>query len=556
MTLPFTATLSSQPGQTDDAPAWSAGLAELLASLHQRDGGDPAQAGRIRDWVRKLAAGLAQGHVCLVDEHAPWRNLSSPVLVDAARAADTVAPLVAEDERLYLYRHWQAETQLAQALSALDEAVGDAAPVAAHHLDGLNERQRQAVAMATQRRFSLITGGPGTGKTYTLVRILLALLEQNPTLHVALAAPTGKAAARMYEALSAALAKATGVTDAMRAALPTSASTLHRLLGIQYDRPAQYHAANPLPFDLVIVDEASMIDLRLASQLLAAIDPRRTRLILLGDANQLAAVEAGAVLEEMGRAPRLQAARVALNESQRFGADSGIGRLAAAICAGDSAAVLGFRRQGLDKVRFEDLPGAEALAEALFRGYAPYVDALRGGADTEAVLAAFGRFRVLCALREGTTGVAGLNERLTARLRAALGQEAGAALWFHGRPVMVMQNDYALNVFNGDIGVALRSAAGLEVFFPGRERGISVARLAHVETAFAMTVHKSQGSEFEEVAVVLPGADSQVVSRELLYTGVTRARVRVQVWAGERGLSVAVGRRTERRSGLGGKVIM
>jgi len=155
---------------------------------------------------------------------------------------------------------------------------------------------------------------------------------------------------------------------------------------------------------------------------------------------------------------------VALNESQRFGADSGIGRLAAAICAGDAAGVLAMRRQGLDKVRFDDLPGAEALAEALFKGYAPFVAALKDGADTGAVLAAFARFRVLCALREGTTGVAGLNERLTARLRSALGQEAGPGVWFHGRPVMVMQNDYALNVFNGDIGVALRAAGGWRCF--------------------------------------------------------------------------------------------
>ena len=211
----------------------------------------------------------------------------------------------------------------------------------------------------------------------------------------------------------------------------------------------------------------------------------------------------------MGRAPRLQAGRVALSESQRFGADSGIGQLAAAICAGDVRGVAALGQAGLKDVRFEHLPGADALAAALFRGYGEYVAALRAGAAPEAVLRAFDRFRVLCALREGTTGVAGLNQRLSVLLRQALGQEAGAAVWFHGRPVMVMQNDYALNVFNGDIGVVLRDGAGLSVFFPDRERGvkvIAVARLAHVETALAMTVHKSQGSEFGEVAVVLPGA--------------------------------------------------
>lgn len=558
MTLPFIPALSSRPDDDTPGPAWSAGLAALLCALHRQQGGDAADAAQIETWVRQLAEGLDQGHVCLHETGEPrWRTLNSPVLVASEKAADTVAPLVAEPNRLYLYRHWQAETQLAQALCALDAPVEQPVPVPPERLAGLNALQQEAVLRATQRRFSLITGGPGTGKTFTLVRILLALLEQNPGLHVALAAPTGKAAARMSEALRGALEKASDVSPAMREALPQSASTLHRLLGIQYDRPAQYHARNPLPFDLVIVDEASMIDLRLASQLLAAIDPRKTRLILLGDANQLAAVEAGAVLEEMGRAPRLQAGRVALSESQRFGADSGIGQLAAAICAGDVRGVTALGQAELKDVRFEPLPGPDVLAAALFRGYGEYVAALQAGAAPEAVLRAFDRFRVLCALREGTTGVAGLNQRLSGLLRRALGQEAAAAVWFHGRPVMVMQNDYALNVFNGDIGVVLRDGAGLSVFFPDRERGvkvIAVARLAHVETALAMTVHKSQGSEFGEVAVVLPGHEVAVVTRELLYTGVTRARERVGVWASPEVLGLAVLRRTERRSGLGEKV--
>ncbi len=571
MTLPFLPALSSQPDSAHPGPAWAAGLAALLAAVHRRDGGAEADVPLLESWVRQLAEALAEGHVCLQqDRGVPrWRTLTSPVIVPSEDAERTVAPLVAEPTRLYLYRHWQAEMQLAKALRALDAPVEHAAPVPPERLAGLNALQQQAVRMATQRRFALITGGPGTGKTFTLVRILLALLEQQPGLQVAMAAPTGKAAARMSEALRGALERlqqpepgAAAVSAAMLAAVPDNAVTLHRLLGIQYDRPAQYDAGNPLSYDLMIVDEASMIDLRLASQLLAAIDPRKTRLILLGDANQLAAVEAGAVLEEIGRAERLQGCRVALSESQRFGADSGIGRLAAAICAGDAAAVRALAAQGRADVGFAALPAPEVLAGRLFAGYADFVASLSAvNPEPKAVLAALDRFRVLCAVREGAFGVSGLNARLSVLLRRALGQEVVPAMWFHGRPVMVMRNDYALGVFNGDVGVVLERGERLEAFFPDREaadgvRGIAVARLASVETALAMTVHKSQGSEFGEVAVVLPAGDSPVVTRELLYTGVTRARERVRVWAGEEGLSVAVGRRTERRGGLGEKVAL
>lgn len=538
---------------------WADSLASLLVRLHEQLGGQSQHSVRIASLTRDLCSALDSGHSCL--DNARLEKVAfyqSPVIVQAPYALERVAPLVLEHSRLYFYRYWWDEYQLAQAIRRLNRQL----PVTLSEQQlqelctGTHSAQAQAIRCALACGFSTITGGPGTGKTFTLVRILLALLQQNPQLKVALAAPTGKAAARMQEALRNSLAQTPLAADVL-AVLPSTAFTLHRLLGMGHGTKPKFDVHNPLPYDLIIVDEASMIDLRMATQLLAAIAPD-ARLILLGDANQLAAVEAGAVLAEISKAESLKPSSVQLTESQRFGEHSGIGKLAAAVCAGDTSRTRAVLKAGLTDVLHSPLEQPDALAAKLFQGYAGLVAALAQYKPVAEVLKAFDDYRVLCAVREGAYGVFAVNQRLSLLLQRALQQpEDPLALWFHGRPVMVTQNDYALGVFNGDIGITFEEDDGFYVYFPARDgepMRVAAARLAHSETALALTIHKSQGSEFKTVAVVLPKDDTPILSRELLYTGITRAKSVVQVWSLESLIDKAVERKTQRASGLQVKI--
>jgi exodeoxyribonuclease V alpha subunit len=317
-----------------------------------------------------------------------------------------------------------------------------------------------------------------------------------------------------------------------------------------------------------------MVDLALMAKLVEALPPR-ARLILLGDKDQLAAVEAGAVFAELcegrgfdaraaadlerltGQAVPIQAPRsrlgdavVLLTHSHRFAGDSGIGELARRINAGDAPGTLALLREGAAELLWNAEPSAAALVERLEHGYAAYLQAARQG-DPAAAFAAFNGFRALTAQREGAFGVAGLNEALEARFKRRLGV-ASRERWYPGRAIMVRQNDYALGLFNGDIGLCLQSGDGLRVFFEGEQgfRGFAPARLPSHDSAFAMTVHKSQGSEFSEVLLALPEQPSPLLTRALLYTGITRARQRVELWALPARLAEAVNARAERASGL------
>lgn len=542
---------------------------------------------------------LAGGDVCLplrrLAGRRPWPeiDLVLPAL-EAWRAQleasplvggpGAYAPLILDGERLYLARYQAYEQQLAERLLArasdapeVDEAclVESLARLFAFNRQ-TPDWQRLAAAQAVRRRLAVISGGPGTGKTTTVVRLLAALLEQpgGANLAIGLAAPTGKAAARMAEAIRNAKAQLP-VAEAIRAALPDEARTLHRLLGSRGDSPRVRHdATNPLPLDVLVVDEASMVDLALMAKLVEALPPR-ARLILLGDKDQLAAVEAGAVFAELceGRgfdaraaadlerltsqavpiqAPRsrLGDAVVLLTHSHRFAGDSGIGELARRINAGDAPGTLALLREGAAELLWNAEPSAAALVERLEQGYAAYLQAAREG-DPAAAFAAFNGFRALTAQREGAFGVAGLNEALEARFKRRLGV-ASRERWYPGRAIMVRQNDYALGLFNGDIGLCLQSGDGLRVFFEGEQgfRGFAPARLPSHDSAFAMTVHKSQGSEFSEVLLALPEQPSPLLTRALLYTGITRARQRVELWALPARLAEAVNARAERASGL------
>lgn len=603
--------LQALAGDPNQILAWPKEAERLQQSLWEQ------LPGRLADWLQALR----RSHVVRVVQ---------PGTV----AADRGQPLVLLDGAaplLYLRRYWDYERSVATHITqrtvadavALDEPrvrdwlgrLFSSSAVAANAVDW----QKLACALALRGRMSVITGGPGTGKTYTAARLLALLFATVPDaaqLRVALAAPTGKAAARLKQSIDSSLLElkeAVGRELDLEALVKRmgAARTLHSLLGARPDtRRFAHHAGNPLDVDVLIVDEASMIHLEMMAVLLQAL-PSTARLILLGDKDQLASVEAGAVLGDLcrdaqrgnyapdtaayvervtgqslpgqylapARALPLAQHTVMLRESRRFGGP--IGLLAQAVNAGDAPAAMALLRTQTQAGQHAELWAREggevdAVVRSAVQGrrgmvsYAAYAEVLERhgqgkgrGFATEAehrqwvreVLAAFDRYRLLCAVRDGNWGVAGLNRAVEQALQA-MGVIRKEGEWYMGRPVMVTRNDAQLGVFNGDIGMALPSFADparLRVYFMQGEHlhHVSTARLAHVETAFAMTVHKSQGSEFEHTALVLAAQGGNVLSRELVYTGITRARKAFSLWAEAPGLlASAMGSPTQRSSGL------
>ncbi|MDA8383974.1 MAG: exodeoxyribonuclease V subunit alpha [Betaproteobacteria bacterium] len=557
------------------------------------------------------AHGVAQGHVCVdlealagkrLWESAERGGLALPPLdrweaaLRASRVVgrpDEYAPLILDSaHRLYLARYWRYERNLADQLR--DKASVPVAGVSLARLREVLDRlfgvraavpdgQKIAAAVAVLKGLCIISGGPGTGKTSTVLRILAALqMQAAAPLHIALAAPTGKAAMRLAQAIRAAKQRL-GLDPGILALIPEHASTLHRLLGTRPDGVTFRHDhANPLPVDVLVVDEASMIDLALMAKTLDAL-PKRARLILLGDKDQLASVEAGAVFGDLceggglGQGAFRERVRAAtgcaledgeqgesalaecvamLQKSYRFTGESGIAHLARLAKLGDAPGALG----ALRSQRFGDLGWHEGAYEAivgglessLARGYAGYFAAVRARAVPPEVFARFNGFRVLCAHRRGRTGAEGINRLAEERVVGAAGLRQDG-LWYPGRPIMIARNDYGLGLFNGDVGIALPTEKGLRVFFEtveGLMRSVPPARLPEHVTAFAMTVHKSQGSEFDEVALVLPEDISRVLTRELVYTGITRARRRVDIFGAEATLAAGLAQPTVRSSGL------
>jgi exodeoxyribonuclease V alpha subunit len=570
------------------------------------------------------------------------RALQGSELVAEGGDADASArPLVLAGTRLYLRRYWNYELSVAASLrdrlaeplpvpadlpTRLSELFPDPPP--AVEGEPVSDWQKVACALAARGRFSLITGGPGTGKTTTVVRLLAMLqssaMAEGKPLRIRLAAPTGKAAARLGESIGVQLGQLS-LDETIRKEVPTAVSTLHRLLGSRPDsRRFRHDRRHPLSLDVLVVDEASMIDLEMMASVLEAL-PASARLILLGDKDQLASVEAGAVLgdlcrdaelgnyradtrawlEAMTGAPLVDAAlrpgtqalaqqTVMLRHSRRFGGGSGIGRLARAVNEQDAVearAVFAqspgdlstLRVEGETDTRLLELivdggrskrgPASANQAHAP-QGYAHYLHVLRSGrppADTShgdpawetwaaQVLAAFDEFRLLCSLRKGPWGVAGLNQRVADTLHAR-GLIRATDGWYEGRPVLSTRNDYGLGLMNGDIGIAMlvptaEGPLALRVAFPrndgqGGVRFVLPSRIGAVETVFAMTVHKSQGSEFAHTALVLPPALNPVLTKELVYTGITRARqwfTLVESGAGV--FDAAVARQVRRLSGL------
>lgn len=749
--LEFTGGLVARlPEPADFGIALAEGFARRIGDLARRAGA-PAAAAR---WAARAAfatsRATAGGHVCVAlgalaqRYEEPLDDIRAALAASGVVAFGTLArgderPLIVDrHDHLYLSRYFDYERRLADALVA---QAGVAAPDEGLSPDRLRDNlaryfgpatgdvdwQRVAAIVALTGRVTIVSGGPGTGKTTTVVGVLACLLDAHPGLRIALAAPTGKAAQRMQEALHA---RAGDLPPELAARLPDTSYTLHRLLGGGGAAGFRHHRDNPLPYDLIVVDEASMIDVALAAHLLDALAPG-ARLVLLGDKDQLAAVEAGAVFAELSARPAFTAAartRIAqalgideaafvaalpvpdeaatatvpaanpvataapaqasasasavasrkrasrpradarqaslfddepqndagaaadvasspsagpaltdagdigdigdagntsawievdelawldavelppldagdaalasvastlpgepaaspatpapapladcvvwLERNYRFGLDSPIGRLSLAIRRGDVQAALdALPADDAAAASFHDDAGeslASSTVERLARRFGAYLDALRDVLaapvpDPLPLFDALNRFRILCATRSGLRGAEHVNALVAAHVRhAARVPLAVGAHWFTGRPIMVTRNDYALGLFNGDIGIALPDAHGvLRVWFrraDGTARAVSPAALPPHETAFALTVHKSQGSEFDEAALVLPASFGRVLTRELVYTAVTRARTRVQVIGPRRVLAQAVATRTQRDSGLAARV--
>lgn len=617
-------------------------MSPLLALLHQA-----VQQERIAplelalaDWSLRhgsndpVALGMAltaravnEGHSCLVLSDTGPAIPGEPAFcspdsfINALKASPLVGapgascPMILDGHRLYLHRYWAYESRLASRLQ--DLLTREPATVDTTFLErdgGLfdyswvseGEPQWQAVAaaVALRHRFVVISGGPGTGKTYTVLRLIRLLVQAAQSVGrtppvIRLAAPTGKAAARMMESIRAGLTSVPS-GESLREWLPDKATTLHRLLGLHGGTVLPRHDRdNPLAADVVIVDEASMIDLPMMAKLADAL-PDHGRLILLGDRYQLASVESGSVLAELCSAaglnnfspaqcealsrllpaqyealsrllpaqrealsvpdekstrPALADHIVTLQTSHRFHPRSPIGRLASAVNAGNAEAAMAVGREGSEEVRidFRGSSDLDSLARKLADAYAPLLDAV----TPEAAIEVLNSVRLLTATRVGPTGAIAMNQRIFEHLAQERGLD-NQQRWYHGRPVMVLQNDYRIGLSNGDTGVCqidddgqvrvwFRTEAGLQSLLPS-------AMPAH-ETAYAMTVHKSQGSEFDRVWLLLPPTDSPVLSRELIYTGMTRAKTRLTLLVPEAVFRSAVGRIIQRDSGLADRLM-
>ncbi len=546
---------------------------------------------------------LVDAEIAWPDAEAWRRQLAASRFVatpqSSAEEAEA-APLVLENGLLYLRRYREYERRLALQLQriASQSMPGTGIEPIAPLFDRLfpeartDDHQARAAALALRRALLLVTGGPGTGKTTTIARLLVlriagALQAGAAPLRIALAAPTGRAAERMAESLRRAAAQMAeqGIDAALLDALPTDASTLHRLLGTLPDSPRfRHHADNPLPFDIVVVDEASMVDLPLMCKLTEAVadgaQQAATQLILLGDPDQLPSVEAGdvlaAILAAAGAGDALSAGdaaavqpllgsaaidadtsslrghRVHLQRGWRQDEALHLAPLAEAVRNGDAIEALALLRGGtLQNVHFHE--GADDPLHAR-PGLLAHWRALATLTDPAEALRQANRLRLLTALREGAQGARGLNARIEATLS---GRRIGTPpAWFPGRLLLVTRNSHRHKLFNGDVGICLPDANGTPLaWFPGEgsigTRAFHPAALPAHESAFAMTVHKAQGSEFDEVWLQLPRADSRVLSRELVYTGLTRARSALHVAGSAEVIVAALGRHAGRVSGLG-----
>ena len=513
-------------------------------------------------------------------------------------------PLILDKKnRLYLFRYWDYENRLSNTIKSrikeniqgIDRSILKDSLNRLFPNNGTNEFNWQKVAgvIAAFKKFCVITGGPGTGKTFTTAKILALLLELSPKdkPSILLAAPTGKAAARIGESIRAAKTTLNCSEDIIDA-IPSEAYTIHRMLKTIPGSPYFYHnAENPLTADIVVVDEVSMVDLALMVKLLSAVK-NDARIILIGDRDQLASVEAGFVMadicdrdnihlfsecfyrqfekitqcnmeissKKLKNSPGLYDCMVVLKRSYRFTDSSGIGECSRAVNNGKFDETFSILKSNPDQIDWKKISGhydlSMALPKEVINGYSDYLNCR----DPHKALELFNRFRILCAVKFGVLGVIEINrltENILNRNDLIELDNLSTYPWYRGRPVLISRNDYSLELFNGDIGITMpepdSKTKDLYVYFSdisGKLRRFLPHRLPEHETAYAMTVHKSQGSEFEKVLLVLPDQDYPVLTRELLYTGITRAKSHISIWGKKEIIKTTILRKINRNSGL------
>lgn len=535
--------------------------------------------------AQEILLASTQGDSCIPAKDKNTTGLKS-LMIHADNPESAVAPFVQDHEYLYLYRYWQLERRLAQQIKRL--SVQSTAQVDVSEFDELltDAYQKAALAMVAKSALSMITGGPGTGKTYTLARIIAVLYQATPDIRIAMAAPTGKAAQRMGEALQKSLSDPKLQHFGLSQNL-FNPMTLHRLLGLGHQQTPRFNQRQPLPYDVVVVDEASMLDLNLATMLFEAI-PEHGRLILLGDANQLASVDVGAVLADLQQMETLSDHRVNLMTSQRFKEGALIGKMAKFIQmqktldTAQSQLLAHFEQEVVvagelkpvdllpdmqDVIQLEYLPEKIAQADLagyykkLSLGFHTYFESLQVYLNTDTehdqakmVVHSFDSYRILTAIRHGVMGLNSLNTEMEKALFEYIPTLSKRGDWYVGRPVMMTYNDYQLGLSNGDIGICLKhrqQQGQFEVYFPSLDKWFPATRLPKaMQTAFALTIHKSQGSEFTHTAVVLDSAATRLLSQELIYTAITRAKSVVSLLVDQSAFVQSLNIATTRTSGL------
>jgi len=582
-------------------------LAELFQELNGYSEEKKAQNKVIKHCTLEISKHTREGQIAIAITAEQQAELLQTKVVGEA---GDYKPLIIDQGYLYLRRYWQYQQRLADQIKSRmlpeDEGIDskDLQDWAQQRLDTYFEDeglpvnwQKIAASRALEKRFLIISGGPGTGKTTTITRILALLIEKsahkwggvisdslnddnnnaNMPLNILLAAPTGKAAIRMLDSIrleTTALQSKLGLYDELLQQMPTEANTVHKLLGYQRGSVQfKHNTQNPLNADVVLVDEASMIDIALMSKLVQAVPPH-AKLILIGDKDQLSSVETGSVFSDICRAlnplsalvtdrgegrgegesevegdEHFATSLVTLRKNWRFAEGSDIGQLAIAANQGDSATLLSVlkdqNRTGCELIAPDAMRDAE-----LIKPWVHYFEVLNNPASTHAeIFDAFNQYRILCALRRGLNGSVLMNQRIETALakqgliniRRSTSQTQSlssnwSSSWYHGRPIMITQNSYNKGLFNGDTGITLIENGVVKVFFPAEEgqyKSFSPVRLPAHETTWAMTIHKSQGSEFDQVALILPHEVMPLLTRQLIYTGITRAKQKVDIVASE-----------------------
>lgn len=536
--IQFVKFISSLSNQTNDGLLLGAALASYFTS----NGSSCVDLSKLAAQYFPLESEPVDIERILCPNLVSWeQDLKSCSIVGEA---GDYKPLILDKQRLYLYRYWYYEQQLAADINSrrsmqrtdINHALLDNG--LSRLFSKQSQEQKQAAQAAILHNFCLISGAPGTGKTSTIVRILILLLEQNYHLNIALAAPTGKATVRLQETIREILPNL-ACSSEIKDLISKESYTIHRLL-------ANHRHESVLPYDVIVIDEASMIDLALIAKMAPRIS-KSARWILLGDKDQLASVATGTVLADLCNSQN-QKDIVFLNKNYRFRQNSGIWQLTQAIKQGKASKALELLHSKSD-LSWHDLNPSEGVPSNLIEQISSNFSPCFFEQVPAKIIETYNQIGILCANRHGSHGMEFINQRLEEEFKRKGLIQAGIN-WYNARPIMITHNDYRLKLFNGDMGTILNNNA----FFPdakGQIRAFSPNCLPKHETAYAMTIHKSQGSEFEQVLILLPDKLSPLLTRELLYTGISRARSHVSIWGNKDIFLEAISQRSSRFSGLG-----